>query len=57
MLLELVVSGYTAEKDIVDPVWNHYCLLNAVEEKSMDNPPKYDLKNQKEVSASDKKLH
>lgn len=28
-LLEEVVSGYIAEKEIVDPVWNNYCLVNA----------------------------
>lgn len=27
-LLEEVVSGYQAEKNIVDPVWNQNCLLN-----------------------------
>jgi len=28
LLLEKVVSGYAAEKDIVDPVWNQYCALD-----------------------------
>lgn len=28
LLLEEVVSGYTADKDIVDPVWNQFCLIN-----------------------------
>ena len=28
LLLEEVVGGYIAEKDIVDPVWNQYCLIN-----------------------------
>ncbi len=29
LLLEEVVSGYSAEKDIVDPVWNQNRLINA----------------------------
>ncbi len=33
LLLEEVVSGYTAEKDIVDPVWNQYCLINKDDSK------------------------
>ncbi len=28
LLLEEVVSGYIAEKNIVDPVWNQYCLID-----------------------------
>lgn len=32
LLLEEVVSGYSAEKDIVDPVWNQFCLINGSNE-------------------------
>jgi FlaA1/EpsC-like NDP-sugar epimerase len=51
-LLEEVVSGYTAEKEIVDPVWNHYCLVNGNGDKtnhSLDIP--------KNLSDGDKPLH
>ena len=47
LLLEEAVSGYKAEKNIVDPVWNQYCLINQ-EEKVKDK------KNiQKEVRVND----
>ena len=29
LLLQEVVAGYTAEKDIVDPVWNQFCALES----------------------------
>jgi len=34
LLLEEIVSGYSADKDIVDPVWNQFCLINS----DADNP-------------------
>ena len=52
LLLEEVVSGYTAEKDIVDPVWNQYCLIN-----EGDGGLLLDLDSQKNVSSEDTKLH
>lgn len=57
MLLELVVSGYTAEKNIVDPVWNQYCLINAVVERSTDERLRYEIDNQNDASGGEKQLH
>lgn len=52
LLLEEVVSGYTAEKDIVDPVWNQYCLIN-----EGDNRLVRGLNVQKDETSEDKQLH
>ena len=52
LLLEEAVSGYTAEKDIVDQVWNQYCLIN-----ENDRGLVHDLDDQKNVSSEDKHLH
>ena len=52
LLFEEVVSGYTAEKDIVDPVWNQYCLINEDDEGLL-----LDLGDQKNASSEDAKLH
>jgi FlaA1/EpsC-like NDP-sugar epimerase len=37
LLLEEVVSGYSAEKKIVDPVWNQSLLINAKESGQEDS--------------------
>ncbi|MBN4079173.1 polysaccharide biosynthesis protein [Beggiatoa alba] len=52
LLLEEVVSGYVADKDIVDPVWNQYCLINGDDDRSVVS-----LSIQKDVSFEDKPLH
>lgn len=52
LLLEEVVSGYSAEKDIVDPVWNQYCLLNGDDDRAV-----HDLSAQENVVGEDKRLH
>jgi FlaA1/EpsC-like NDP-sugar epimerase len=52
LLLEEVVSGYTAEKDIVDPVWNQYCLINGGDGGLVQS-----LDDQKKVPREDKHLH
>jgi len=52
LLLEEVVGGYTAEKDIVDPVWNQYCRINVD-----NNRLASDLSSQRNVSSEDKQLH
>jgi len=52
LLLEEVVHGYVAEKDIVDPVWNQYCLINEADERLV-----HDLDVQKNVSSEDKQFH
>jgi FlaA1/EpsC-like NDP-sugar epimerase len=57
MLLELVVNGYSAEKEIVDPVWNQFCLVNAIEEGATDEKVVYNVNSQNEASTGDKQLH
>ena len=52
LLLEEVVSGYIAEKDIVDPVWNQYCLINGDDDWLV-----HDLSAQEDVAGEDKQLH
>lgn len=52
LLLEEVVSGYSAEQDIVDHVWNQYCLIN-----KEDGSPTQSLDAQKRVPDKNKKLH
>jgi hypothetical protein len=51
-LLEKVVSGYSAEKDIVDPVWNQYCSIETNNINSAQS-----VSEQQITPADDKKLH
>ena len=37
-LLEEVVSGYKADKDIVDPVWNQSLIFNAIDNSQTSSP-------------------
>jgi len=52
LLLEEAVSGYVAEKDVVDPVWNQYCLINGDDGKQVHN-----LSAQEDFSGEDKQFH
>jgi len=52
LLLEEVVSGYTAEKNIVDPVWNQYCLINEGNGRLT-----HDSDIQKNVPSENKQIH
>jgi len=54
LLLEEVVNGYIAEKNIVDPVWNQYCLINADADRKVP-----DLNASKNMSGTgnSKQLH
>ncbi len=52
LLLEEVVSGYIAEKNIVDPVWNQYCLINA-----RDGRVTQDLSAREDIPSNNKQLH
>lgn len=53
LLLEEVVSGYTAEEEIVDPVWNQSSALNQDAHNMNDEL----LPAEKELSKNDKQLH
>lgn len=52
LLLQEAVSGYVAEEDIVDPVWNQFCLINSNVSESGGT-----LKINEEIEPSDKKYH